>query len=34
VGLRFFSGSLFVGAARPIDQAAKWKSLIVFGQQW
>jgi hypothetical protein len=34
VGLRFFSGSLFVGAARPIDQAAKWKSLLVFGQQW
>jgi hypothetical protein len=34
VGLRFFSGSLFVGAVRPIDQAAKWKSLVVFGQQW
>ena len=33
-GLRFFSGSLFVGAARPIDQAAKWRSLIVFGEQW
>ncbi|MEO7521032.1 MAG: hypothetical protein ABIW79_04375 [Gemmatimonas sp.] len=33
-GLRFFSGSLFVGAARPVDQAAKWKTLIVFGQQW
>jgi hypothetical protein len=33
-GLRFFSGSMFVGAARPIDQAAKWKVLVVFGQQW
>lgn len=33
-GLRFFSGTLFVGAARPIDRAAKWKSVIQFGQQW
>ncbi|HYW30044.1 MAG TPA: hypothetical protein VE869_00960 [Gemmatimonas sp.] len=33
-GLRFFSGSVFVGAARAVDQAARWKSLVVFGQQW
>lgn len=33
-GLRFFSGSVFVGAARAIDHAARWQSLIVFGQQW
>ncbi|MES2522373.1 MAG: hypothetical protein V4617_06735 [Gemmatimonadota bacterium] len=33
-GLRFFSGSVFVGAARAVDQAAKWKALVVFGQQW
>ena len=33
-GLRFFSGSLFVGAVRPLDQAAKWRTLVVFGQQW
>ncbi len=33
-GLRFFSGSLFVGVARPIDRAGPWKSVISFGQQW
>lgn len=33
-GLRFFSGSLFVGVARPIDRAGKWKSVVQFGQQW
>ena len=33
-GLRFFSGSLFVGAARAVDQPAKWKALVAFGQQW
>ena len=33
-GLRFFSGGAFVGATRPVDQAARWKLLITFGQQW
>ena len=30
-GLRFFSGGAFVGATRPVDQAARWKLLITFG---
>ena len=33
-GLRFFSGSLFVGVARPIDRAGPWRSQVQFGQQW
>ena len=33
-GLRFFSGGVFVGATRKVDQAAPWKALITFGQQW
>jgi len=33
-GLRLFSSSIFVGATRPVDQAAPWKALITFGQQW
>jgi hypothetical protein len=33
-GLRFFSGGMFVGATRKVDQAAPWKALITFGQQW
>lgn len=33
-GLRFFSGGAFVGVTRPVDQAAKWKALVTFGQQW
>jgi hypothetical protein len=33
-GLRFFSGGVFVGATRQVDQAAPWKALITFGQQW
>ena len=33
-GLRFFGGAVFVGASRPVDHSAKWRSLISFGQQW
>jgi hypothetical protein len=33
-GLRFFSGGAFVGGTRPVDQAAPWKLLVTFGQQW
>jgi hypothetical protein len=33
-GVRFFSGSLFAGVVRPIDQAARWQTLVAFGQQW
>lgn len=33
-GLRFFSGGAFVGMTRPVDQAAPWKLLVTFGQQW
>ena len=33
-GLRLFSGGMFVGATRKVDQAAPWKALITFGQQW
>lgn len=28
VGLRLFSGSVFIGIARPVDHAAKWKLLV------
>jgi hypothetical protein len=34
VGLRFFGSSVFVGATRPVDHAARWKAQISFGQQW
>lgn len=33
-GFRFFGNGLFVGATRPVDQAARWTSLVGFGQQW
>ena len=33
-GLRLFSGGVFVGATRKVDQAAPWKALVTFGQQW
>jgi hypothetical protein len=33
-GLRFFSGGVFVGFTRPVDQAAGWKFLFTLGQQW
>jgi hypothetical protein len=33
-GLRLFSGGAFIGATRPVDQAARWKMLVTFGQQW
>jgi hypothetical protein len=33
-GLRFFGSGVFVGATRPVDQAAPWKFLVSFGQQW
>ncbi len=33
-GLRFFSGGVFVGATRAVDQAAPWRTLIALGQQW
>jgi hypothetical protein len=33
-GMRFFGNGLFVGATRPVDQAAPWKALVGFGQAW
>lgn len=33
-GLRLFSGGAFIGATRKVDQAAPWKLLVTFGQQW
>lgn len=33
-GMRFFSGGLFVGYSRPVDQSAPWKFLFTLGQQW
>jgi hypothetical protein len=33
-GLRFFGNALFLGATRPVDQAAPWKALVGFGQPW
>jgi hypothetical protein len=33
-GMRFFGSALFVGATRPIDQPAKWKAQVTFGQPW
>ena len=33
-GVRLFSGGVFVGATRKVDQAAPWKALVTFGQQW
>jgi len=33
-GLRLFSGGMFLGATRKVDQAAPWKALITLGQQW
>ena len=33
-GLRFFGNALFLGATRPVDQAAPWRALVGFGQVW
>ncbi|MCE2901089.1 MAG: hypothetical protein ACK6DP_11570 [Gemmatimonas sp.] len=33
-GLRFFGNALFLGATRPVDQAAPWTALVGFGQPW
>lgn len=33
-GMRFFGNALFLGATRPVDQAAQWKGLVGFGQVW
>ncbi|WP_145978921.1 hypothetical protein [Gemmatimonas phototrophica] len=33
-GFRFFGNALFVGATRPVDQSAKWRTLVGLGQQW
>lgn len=33
-GFRLFSGGVFVGATRKVDQAAPWRALVTFGQQW
>jgi hypothetical protein len=33
-GFRFFGNGLFLGATRQVDQAAPWKALLGFGQQW
>ncbi len=33
LGVRFFGGSVFVGAARPVDHAAPWKLVVSFGQE-
>lgn len=32
-GFRFFSGSMFLGAARPLERGEKWRWLLTFGQQ-
>jgi hypothetical protein len=31
-GVRFFGGSVFIGAARPLDRGAQWRGQLVFGQ--
>jgi hypothetical protein len=33
-GVRLFGNALFLGATRPVDQAAPWKALVGFGQVW
>lgn len=33
-GLRLFSGGVFVGATRKVDQPAPWTALVTFGQPW
>ncbi|WP_353265540.1 hypothetical protein [Gemmatimonas sp.] len=33
-GFRFFGNALFVGATRPVDQAARWRTLVGLGQTW
>ncbi len=33
-GMRFFGSALFVGGTRPVDQFARWKTLVTFGQPW
>jgi hypothetical protein len=33
-GFRFFGNGLFLGATRPVDQAARWTGLVGFGQVW
>ena len=32
-GLRFFSGSLFIGGAQPLERGERWRWLLTFGQQ-
>jgi hypothetical protein len=32
-GLRFFSGSVFVGGAQPLERGEKWRWLLTIGQQ-
>ena len=32
-GLRFFSGSLFIGGAQPLERGGAWRWLVTFGQQ-
>jgi hypothetical protein len=32
-GVRFFSGSMFVGAARPLEAGARWRWVVTLGQQ-
>lgn len=32
-GLRFFSGSLFLGGAQPLERGGRWRWLVTFGQQ-
>ena len=33
VGVRFFGGALFIGAARPVERAGAWRALLAFAQQ-
>jgi hypothetical protein len=33
-GVRLFGNALFLGATRPVDQAAPWRGLVGFGQVW
>ena len=33
-GLRFFSGGVFAGVSRPVDQSAPWRFMFTLGQQW
>lgn len=33
-GVRLFGNAVFLGATRPVDQAAPWRGLVGFGQVW